>query len=172
MAMKHLSENEIQEYLDNTISTGKQEIITHLDSCQLCRNRVNEYEALFLQLKKAEPGGLPADFASSVMTRIEAEAPAPGRRSVWSLILPITGVIVGLISIGYFGNLKLLLEAIKLLDARQYFDRVFFDELSAIAGSLNIDLGTILYVGLMLIIIAAIDIIIRHNRRRPISFLI
>ncbi len=170
--MKHLSENEIQEYLDNTISTGKQEMITHLDSCRLCRNRVKEYKALFLQLKKAEPSGLSADFASKVMTKIRAESPTPGHRSVWSLILSITGAIVGLISIGYFGNLKLLLEAFKLLDVRQYLDHVFFDELSAIAGSLNIDLGTILYVGLILIIIAAIDLIIRHNRRRPISFLI
>ncbi len=170
--MKHLSENEIQEYLDNTDFTGKQEIITHLDGCQLCRNRVKEYETLFFQLEKAEPGELSPDFAAKVMSKIKAEAPARSPRPVWSIALSIAGVILGLVSIGYFVNLAPLLESVKLSGLLQYFDRVLFTRLSAIAGALNMELSTIIYVGLTLIIIAAIDVIIRHSRRRPISFLV
>ncbi len=170
--MKHLSENEIQEYLDNSVSAGKQEIITHLDSCQLCQNRVKEYETLFFQLKKAEPAELSPDFTAKVMSKIEAEAPARDPRSVWSIALSIAGVILGLISIGYFINLKPLLETVHLSGVQQYFDHILFSKFSAIAGALNMELSTIIYVGLTLIIIAAIDVIIRHNKRRPISFLV
>lgn len=170
--MKHLSENEIQEYLDNTISTGKQEMITHLDSCQLCRNRVKDYETLFLQLKKAEPDALSFDFVSKVMTKIEAESTITSPRPIWSIVFSVLGAILGLVSIGYFINFKPLLEAVNLSDVQQYLNLVFFHEMRDIAGLFNVDLGTIIYVGLTLLVIAAIDVIIRHNRRRPISFLI
>jgi hypothetical protein len=172
MAMKHLSENEIQEYLDNSDSAGRQKIITHLDGCQLCQNRVKEYESLFFHLKKAEPDELSADFTAKVMSKIETEAPAHEPRSAWAMVLSIAGVILGLVSIGYFVNLKPLFETVHLSGIQQYFDTVLFSKLIAIAGALNMELSTIIYAGLTLIIIAAIDVIIRHNRRRPISFLI
>jgi hypothetical protein len=172
VAVNHLSEVQIQEYLDNTIVSGKQDIIAHLDHCPLCRSRVKEYEVLFKQLKKAEPKPLPVDFASKVMKQIEAESSTADRRSAWSVMFAVLGTIIGLISIAYFINFKPVFAFFKLSDIRQYFDRVFLDELNGLARYLNVDIGTILYVGLVLIVIAAIDTIIRHNRRRPISFLI
>jgi hypothetical protein len=172
MAVNHLSENQIQEYLDNTLVSGKQDIITHLDNCPLCRNRVQEYEALFLQIKEAEPEFLPADFASKVMTAIETESSVTGQRSIWSVIFAILGTIVGLITMGYFINLRPLADLFNLSDVRQYCSVILFDGIKDITGLFNVDIGTILYVGLTLIVIAAIDVIIRHNRRRPVSFLI
>jgi len=169
--VKHLTEDQIQEYLDNSITTGKQEIAAHLDSCQMCQNRVKEYKALFLQLKAAEPEMLSADFTSKVMVNIEAEVPPVESSSVWAIVFSVLGAILGLVSIGYFVNFKPLLEMFKISDAEQYFNRILFDELNGIAGYLNIDIGTVLYVGLALIIIAAIDYIIRHHGRRPVSFL-
>jgi hypothetical protein len=172
MAVRHLSEDQIQEYLDNTIVSGKQDIITHLDSCPICRSRVKEYETLFLQIKETEPEFLPADFASKVMTAIETESSGIGQRSTWSVIFVILGTLVGLITIGYFVNLRPLADLFNVSDVRQYCSVILFDGIKDITGLFNVDIGTILYVGLTLIVIAAIDIIIRHNRRRPVSFLI
>jgi len=170
--VKHLSENEIQEYLDNTVSTGKQEIITHLDSCQLCRNRVKEYETLFFQLKKAEPAELSPDFAAKMMAKIKAEVPAPSPRPVWSIILSFAGAILGLVTIFYFINITPLLESIKTSRLQEYINQILLSKIEKITGFFDVDITVIIYTGLTLIIIAAIDYIIRHSKRRPISFMV
>lgn len=173
--MRHLSENEIQQYMDGTISSEKQAFITHLDSCQLCQSRVKQYQLLYGQLAADEPGQLSPDFSKSVMTKIMAESvesTVNNRRSVWSLALSFTGIVLSLMTILYFVNMTAFLESIKIPGIQEYFNRILISKIEKLTGFLDVDISMIIYAGLTLIIIAAVDYIIRHSKRRPISFLV
>ena len=49
--MKHLTDEEIQNYLDGNIPGEMDNIKKHLDSCVLCRENLAVYENIYVELE-------------------------------------------------------------------------------------------------------------------------
>ena len=83
MALKHLTDDQIQEYLDGKVSKDSR-IADHLQSCGDCKEQIDEYSSLYSALEVDEKIGLSARFAEVVVSKITAQASAsPVARSAW-----------------------------------------------------------------------------------------
>jgi len=73
--MKHLSDEEIQIYLDKSDSSKRTEIHEHLTACRTCREQVKQYERLYSRLSTLDIAPtLPPDFAPSVMEKVKVSS--------------------------------------------------------------------------------------------------
>ncbi len=71
MEHKHLSDKEIQDNLDGNIAMEQSRVLGHLDSCGLCRARLQQYRMLSAALEDDTAFYLPPDFADSIVYKIE-----------------------------------------------------------------------------------------------------
>lgn len=77
--MKHLSDEEIQDFLDGNLPERNQEIERHLSECESCRVEVKHYRRLAAALAADTGQDLAAGFADRVMVRVSAEPVARPR---------------------------------------------------------------------------------------------
>ena len=87
MELGHLDDQAIQDYL-NGISTP--EIETHLESCEQCRSRVEEYRLVFQGLDDDSEFQLPYNFADKVMAEVY---PEPAKARPWRFWEPVFYII-------------------------------------------------------------------------------
>lgn len=170
--MKHLSESDFQDYLDANISERKTEITSHLEACKICRNKLKHYEMLYKGLKADQIPSLSADFSKSVIEKIQIESVAEERQPIWVLILSIAGAALGLGVAGYFLNFARILGSIRIEGIKEYISEQLYASIGRPIEALNIDMTFVIITGLILIIVGAIDYMIRRGKHRPISFLV
>jgi len=77
MNSTHLTENQLQEYLDHSLSNPAP-VENHLALCPACREEISLYQQLYRQLQAPPPFNLPQDF-----THIVAEAAFSAKKSAF-----------------------------------------------------------------------------------------
>ena len=100
MALKHLTDAQIQEYLDGNVSKNSW-ITDHLKSCGDCEAQIDEYSSLYSALEVEEKIGLSARFADGVVSKITAQASATPGFQIWQVFLAVLGFGFGLIAAVY-----------------------------------------------------------------------
>ena len=104
MALKHLTDNQVQEYLDGKISKNSW-MAEHLRSCSDCTEQIDAYSSLYSALEVEEKMGLSANFADRVVSTITAQASTTPGFQIWQIFSAIVGIGLGLIVAVYFiGN--------------------------------------------------------------------
>jgi len=74
--MKHLTESQLNEYLDNTLNaSARLEVDLHLQSCADCRARLDELQSLFTALAGLPEARLARDFSSNILSRLPQKQP-------------------------------------------------------------------------------------------------
>ena len=71
MNIKHISDDEIQSFLDGIDMENRALIQEHLDSCSLCQNNLKTYQQLYQSISSAEISELSPDFSDRVMAELE-----------------------------------------------------------------------------------------------------
>ena len=71
MTIKHVSDDEIQDYLDGIHTVNKDQIDQHLSSCSICHNTFIAYQELYRGISTAEICDLAPDFADGIMRDIK-----------------------------------------------------------------------------------------------------
>jgi hypothetical protein len=102
MSQHHLSDTQIQSYLDNNTGSEISHIETHLRQCSRCRLELDLYRELYLNLEKDVLPALPADFATKVISGLPVK-----NQSRWEKIESGFMVAIILISLAvsfYFIN--------------------------------------------------------------------
>lgn len=72
----HLTDNQIQQFLDGSLKSDNS-IVTHLDSCSQCQHALADYKILYAGLKEEIDFSLSADFADTVLEKIETPDSSP-----------------------------------------------------------------------------------------------
>ncbi len=92
--MDHLTESQLNEYLDNALSAPELRLIEmHLSGCVDCRNKVEAQRSLFQWLAKLPEETLSRDLTPLVLSRL----PEQKLRLGWKLILAVqSGIALGL----------------------------------------------------------------------------
>jgi hypothetical protein len=101
--MNHLSDKEIQKYLDKDNNLNRTEIEKHLKACNSCQKNLTVYKQLYAGLADEAGFMLSADFAESVVSRIRKS-----QEKSYNFLENILLGIAGLFSVGllfYFTNL-------------------------------------------------------------------
>ena len=103
--MKHLSDTEIQSYLDRPSGGIPGPLEDHLRTCAMCRRRLDEYRALFARL--ADDSGMPVyeGLTDAVMARVAAR-PHPEHSGIYDLVLAAGGTAIAAAAIWLFVGLS------------------------------------------------------------------
>jgi len=101
--MNHLSDENLQKYLDKDPKVSKAEVERHLKTCDHCRQNYLVYKQLYAGLANETGFMLSANFSESVISRIKKK-----REKTYSFFESLLLAIAGLFSVGlvfYFTNL-------------------------------------------------------------------
>lgn len=173
MELRHLTDEEIQDFLDGNIPEEKKYIQEHLRTCERCRNALQEYKSLYFGLKNDQGFELAARFPQAVLSKLPKEQTAVSRPKYYEFLLIIIGIAVaGYVSLQFI-DLRPLIQAIsgiQILDLR--FISVFLGSFTNLLKALNINNSLIIFSALTLLIIKALDYIILHPKEKPISSLV
>ncbi|MDJ1482845.1 hypothetical protein QNI16_20255 [Cytophagaceae bacterium YF14B1] len=113
MMTEHLSEEEIQQYaLDNT-ACGEA-VKVHVHACPHCRQKVENYQLLFMAIKAQPPATFDFDLAESVLEKLPQPRKSLGNVLV-SFILGLAILGMGCLLYFFRGQLASLFSGIASL---------------------------------------------------------
>jgi hypothetical protein len=170
MSLKHLTDEEIQEYLDGSLSPENELLFeTHLKICPHCQESLKQYQSLYAGLANDEGFDLPKSFAKSVISRLPEEAKVKFRFNYANVILTILGIIIAVGITFYYVDLKPLGRVISNIFVPQYeFGSGLIVSIKSSLVNLNGSLSLLAFAGLTLLIIAALDRTLVQPRYRRI----
>jgi hypothetical protein len=171
MQLKHLTDEEIQDFLDGNLSRDITLLTErHLETCPLCREAVKQYQSVYAGLDEEEGFELSKGFSKSVVKMLPAEGKAKSSFGILNIFLTISAVIVAAgVTIRYV-DLRPLGSALShLLPGPQLGSGVvaFIEEFLI---GLNGNLGLLILGVLTLVIIGGLDRFLLQPKHRRIRF--
>ena len=130
MDLSHLSDEQIQNYLDQADPLNRAEIEKHLHICPYCTRNLRIYRGIYHQLSQDPLPDLSKNFSGLVLTRIKSNQDE--KTNFWENIFFIVLLVIGAVISSYLINPLPLLK----LMAEPLYD-VFTKALSAVPGQLN-----------------------------------
>ena len=173
MELRHLTDEEIQDYLDGNIPEGDELIQKHLRRCERCRKALLEYQSLYQGLKDDRGFKLPAGFPKAVLSKLPEEESVKARFKYYEFAFILLGILVaGFVSL-QFMNLRPLIQTLSGIPMPKFgFIHTFFNSFETLLKALNIEGSLIFFAALAILIISALDYVILHPKQKPISSLI
>ena len=123
MALAHISDEQIQGYLDGN-PTGREKVAKHLVSCPVCREAVKEYRLLWATLADDHGFELPQEFAAAVAARVVQPAKASRHSWLVDLSLVIVPVAACLVTASLFIDFSHLWAGVKQFLAANFGSNV------------------------------------------------
>jgi hypothetical protein len=165
MQLKHLTDDDIQEYLDGNLSEEKTlSIQNHLKTCPTCRDALKQYQDLYVGLQDDKKFELSRGFAKSVLKKLPAESEARSKHSLVNILLAVVGIIVTVGVMQYYVDLRPLGRA---------FYHLLLEPLGGLENllvSLNGSLGLATLAILILVAIGGLDRLIFQPRYKRLRF--
>jgi len=92
--LKHLTDADIQAYLEDNLVDDARWVEDHTNACDTCRKRLAEYRALYLQL--ADDSALPVfdGLSDAVMARATRDGSSKERSGFVDVILAASGAVL------------------------------------------------------------------------------
>ena len=173
MESKHLTDTEIQDYLDGNADREESTIAAHLDSCSLCRKNLELYRRLYSGLSDDAGYELSVDFADKVVSSVGlVESGGFFRRYAHALVTVIGAVIA-------FAALYCLTDIPSIIAGGAWlgwFDSILsgriYSSMTGYASSAGNTVSLIVSGVLALVTIWAVDRFMIRSKRRPSSLVI
>jgi hypothetical protein len=165
MQLKHLTDDEIQNYLDGNLPEEKTLWIKHhLESCSACRQALEQYKSLYEGLQEEKGFELSKGFAKTVLKQIPTEPETESHFSFLNTLLVVLGIMVPLGVILYLLDLGSLGRAFSQIVLKPLGG--FEDLLVSLNGSLGLAACAIL----TLIVIFGLDRLIARPKYKHLLF--
>ena len=111
MALKHVSDTDLQDYLDGTLSSARiNELEKHLNSCFSCQEQFNAYTRLYTDLNDEIPFELTPKFSKKVLEKIQKESMGSVHGQLWHIFMILFALIVCINVTIYYFDFKPLLN--------------------------------------------------------------
>lgn len=107
MSVEHLSDYDIQEYLDNKKSDIN--MTAHLNSCNRCQEILRQYELCFSVFNQEIKSDLPINFSAKTMAVIKADS-SFNDSSIGIYLCSFAGFIISIVVMGYVAGYESLLQ--------------------------------------------------------------
>ena len=171
MQLKHLTDEEIQDFLDGNLSDEiTLSIQRHLESCALCRDAVKQYQSVYSGLGREEGFELSKAFAKSVVKMLPAEGEAKSSFGLLNIFLTILGVIVAAGVTVRYVDLRPLGSALSHLLPGPRLGSGAIGFVEDLLIGLNGNLGFLILGVLTLLIIAGLDRFLLQPKYRRVRF--
>jgi predicted anti-sigma-YlaC factor YlaD len=113
--MNHLSENLLNEFLDNeTAEETRVEVEAHISGCSECRKRMEELRALFVELKRLPDESPTRDLSALALMRLPASGLSRKARLALALQAGAAlGLLIGILKYA-LGFVPVMLEGLHI----------------------------------------------------------
>lgn len=171
--MTHLTDEELQNYLDGNISHSQISIFEqHIESCERCQFELAQYRSLYVELKEDVAFDLSPNFSNAVIKAVQVGAKKALLARLWNLLLPVIGIAVGIGVMIYYVDFKPFIKVFAdSLNPGRYFDSAVLSELNQVLAKLNVNLNIIVFAGLSLLAVILIDYLISRHKEKLFSYL-
>ena len=171
MQLKHLTDEEIQDFLDGNLS---REIALaterHLETCPLCREAVKHYQSIYSGLGREEGFKLSKGFAKSVVKILPPQGETKSPFGLLNACLTILAVIVAAgVTISYV-DLRPLGSALSHLLPGPRLGSGAIGFVEDILIGLNGNLGFLILGVLTLVIIGGLDRFLLQPKHKRLRF--
>lgn len=176
MRIKHLKENEIQAYVEESLDRSRKEAEAHLNWCDDCAEAVEDYRAIFAALNADDIPDLQEGFADRVMARLKEQfALSPATKRWYDLsaetIISLTlGSLLGIMMTFYDSGASAFSKVyeILLLQTSQVFLNILGTVSSLIVKS-GLRPEFMLFVGMLLLLFGILDKQLSRAKKRRIN---
>jgi hypothetical protein len=110
MAVRHMTDNDFQAYLERDNTAEYTPFDTHLNDCKKCRHELKQYRLLYDGLKQDIGYNLNPGFSDALMTRLIINQEVQ-QRNHFDKFMYLTGMLVALLVGGYFLDLNKIASA-------------------------------------------------------------
>jgi len=164
MAHRHLTDDEIQSFLDGNLSQA--DIVGHLQTCEYCQYQLKQYQQLYIELAHDKGFNLSTDFARRVISRLQTEPSRSLMQRLWDVSIWVVGLLAGVVTSFYFIDLKLVSKEIsEALSSLGTLNSAMLSVFKTFDKSLNLNIPQLAIAGFVLMLILAIDHFILHRIR-------
>jgi hypothetical protein len=109
--MRHLTDIEIQKYLDRELNREEEIFLEkHLPGCYICQRKISDYQEIYKILNQPPEVDLPVNFVDKVLARIPDPKKHRWYAEYLDQILLGIALITGMIVYFYFVGVKSLLN--------------------------------------------------------------
>ncbi len=119
MKYRHLTDEEIQSYLDNQLESDAGWVKVHIDECGFCRNQLAQYKSLYAELGKEPDYSLSENSMNVVMNRIGdregSKSPLFGKY----FLLSVFSVVATVACASYFLDIRKVIDGMLRLHKSQ-----------------------------------------------------
>jgi predicted anti-sigma-YlaC factor YlaD len=167
MSLRHLNDEDIQAYLDGQLAHRAILIERHLQECDSCRARVEQYQPVFEALKLDTMPSLVPGFPDRVMAAVEKEPavkPAVNLAS-WLSLAAAAMVIVGLGVVQYLVGWQWLVTfSHNISQSVLSFKNSLIGSTAGMPAILSDNLPVLLACGMALVLIVCLEHVLKHGR--------
>jgi hypothetical protein len=164
MAVKHLTDGEIQSYLEGAWPPNT-EISRHLKKCAICQQELQSYRQVYRALKQDSGFELSSGFAESVMGRLTATTMSTSQSSLINSILIILGSIITLGITLYFTNGAVVIETLKGVSSEiAHVGSTLIESFQSVTSSLGVRADVLLFSVMLLLMFTVLDRILLRSR--------
>lgn len=170
MKSQHLTDDEIQDFLDGNIVIANTEAYTHLESCIQCRSLLESYQNLYKELGKEPAFRLSQSFADDVVKKIRSVKKESVLSPTTEIILILGGLLAALGATLFFVDLKPILEGIGNIGLPQFgLKSSLLNPIKNLFSGIDGGITVAPFAVLTLILVAAFDRLIQKRRHHKIT---
>lgn len=170
MPVTHLTDDEIQDYLDGNLSRqGRIFLEAHLETCELCQATLKQYQSLYVGLRQDKGFDLPRTFAKSVVAKLPLAQKTESGFNYSDILLGILAILITAFASLYYMDLGSLGERLTHIPLPHEIGSWLFEAGKNLVAALNGNLSLLIVGILVLLVTGALDRILfqpllRHRR--------
>jgi len=104
--MRHLSDDEIQDYLDGNLAENDAEIKEYLQKSEKSRTELARYKTLYNKLAEETDFELSPNFASNVVALTEEQSAEKFFHRISQIVLWAVGIVIGIAAVIRFTDIE------------------------------------------------------------------
>ncbi len=170
MSHRHLTDGQIQDYLDDATDIKRERISQHLESCEKCRKKLSIYRQIRAELVRDIDFSLPPTFARDLTNIIGHRTSLPRRILASDITLSVFLFTASIASLYFLVDVKKTFSSLLKLQWPEFgFFASFHTFFSTIVDALNGNLPLLLCAGLILFLFVSLDKIVSFLKYRHLS---
>ena len=163
MSIIHLTDNDIQEYLDT--KRNKEQVEGHILGCQECAVLLAEYEDFYTALASEETPQLSEDFVMQTMSSVKNETIALENNNGFYLY-SLASLLISYLLVRYYVGYDFTAFNFKLPEIHNFFaDWTLFSAIAQHYQASATSFNFLLFAGFILLFFAVVDSVLskKHN---------
>ena len=150
---RHLTDQELQDYLDGNLSLEMNFLVQHLKACERCQQQLKQYQWLYVELKKEPDFHIPSRLSHLVIAKIQTKSEKKSRTKY--TLVPIIALLIALGTMLYLLDAFSWMSLVSLELNKLKID--LFNPIKNYLMGLNLNFVLLGYASVILLIIIFID---------------